>query len=97
MNWSPDAGHVVELLIAAVTFWGITWGFHREDREANKAMAKEREEKQDQRHLENQQALAKINTTLEWNPPHAHGEDDNDGPSVPLMSGCIRYGPRKRS
>jgi hypothetical protein len=51
----------------------------------------------ERRHQENQAALTNINTTLQWNPPHAHSEDDNDGPSVPLMSGKIRYGPRKVS
>jgi hypothetical protein len=93
---SVDLGHATELLIAAITFYGITWGFHREDKRASKTMADERDRQQDERHAETQEALARINKTLEYNPAHAHGEDDNDGPSVPLMSGNIRYGPRRR-
>lgn len=67
----------------------------RGDREANAKMAAERDRQQNDRHKENQDALAKINNTLAYNPPHIHVEDD-EGPSVPLMSGGIRYGPKMR-
>jgi len=66
----------------------------RSDRKANAKLAEVREEEQNRRHSENQKALEKINKTLEFNPPHIHIEDD-DGPSVPLTSGGIRYGPKK--
>lgn len=96
--------HFVELVVAALTAAGsvcipiliFVWTVKRSDRKANKELGDKRDAEQDRRHEENQAALAQINKTLEFNPPHGHKEDDDDGPSVPLMSGNIRYGPRRR-
>lgn len=96
MNWIPDPSHLIELLIAAITFAGIAWGFHRDDKKEQKKEALERmlaaaalEKKQDERHEENQARLRAISTELRFNPPHAHVETQG-----PLTARGIRYSPR---
>lgn len=97
--WVPDGGHLVELMIAGITFWGISWGYHREDKKdrqekavfaANATIqaAKQLEEKQERRHRENQKRLARIFTKLNYNPPHVHTERSGQ-----LTVDGLRYSP----
>lgn len=97
MAWNLDAGHMIELFIAGITFWGIAWSFRREDRRKAKRSEEEKERKQDQRHQENQKSLEKISTHLLYNPPHIHTEWEENGRSVPLTTGGIRFAPKMRN
>jgi hypothetical protein len=100
VDWHIDMGHLIELAIAVITFWGITWGFHREDKKDRDRKAEEAQEelkstavllekKQEERHRENQNKLGTIRTILAYNPPHVHIEETG-----PLTAGGIRYGPK---
>lgn len=92
----PDGGHVIELAVAGISFWGIAWGFRREDRKLaiekeDKAIiaAAELKRQQDTRHQENLRAMNEIATHLKYNPPHVHTEKVGT-----LKVDGVRYGPK---
>jgi hypothetical protein len=78
----------VELLVACLTFFGITWGFHREDRRDRLRRATEAELAQEQRHRENRELIRELTTELRYNPPHVHSERAGS-----LTAEGIRYRP----
>jgi len=84
-----DAGHLIELLIAAITFFGISWGFHREDKRDRQRKAEEAEELQERRHADNRRVIEDLTIQIKYYPLHSHDEQCG-----PLTSEGIR--PRLR-
>ena len=69
-----DFGHVAELLIATLTFWGIMYGFRREDRKERQHIRETAEAERLRQHQENQAKLDEIVTVNKFHPPHLHTE-----------------------